>query len=142
MTRVTTGPPAPLDTIRSKPVRDGGEPVTPAMLGLNKLAILAKRFAQGKDLELQIVGADDHTRPNPALQLVFCNERSIGLDEHHQYIERACAEFDRHAAGEQSTLAQQHAEAAELERCVGWARPVRDRKAAVIWLAPRFCPDE
>ena len=114
----------------------------PAVLGLNKLAVLAKSFAQGEDLEFQIIGDDDHTRPNSALQLVLCDERSIGLDEHHQYIERACAEFDRHAASEQSPLAQQHAEAAALERCVGRARPVRDRKAAVIWLVPRFCPDE
>jgi hypothetical protein len=128
--------------IRSEPAHCAGESVAPAVLGMNKLAILAKSFAQGKDLELQIVGDDDDPRPNPALQFVLCDERSIGLDQHHQDIERTCSEFDRRAAGEQSPLAQQHAESAELERCVGWARSVRGRTVAVIWLVPRFCPDE
>jgi hypothetical protein len=139
---MTPGAPAFLAMIRSEPVHCGGESVTPAVLGMNKLAILAKSFAQGKDLELQIVGDDDHTRPNPALQFVLCDERSIGLDQHHQDIERTCSEFDRHAAGEQPPLAQQHAESAELKRCVGRACSVRDRNVAVIWLVPRFCPDE
>ncbi len=112
------------------------------MFGLNKLTVLAKSFAQGEDLHLQIVRGDDHTWPNLALQLVLCNECSIGLYQHDQDIEGACAEFDRHAAGEHSPLAQQHAELAELERCVRWARSVRDRKVPVIWLAPRFCQDE
>ena len=142
MTRVIRVPPASLVTIRSRSVHCGGKPVTPAVLGLNKLAVLVKSFAQGEDLDPQILRGDDHTRPNPALQLVLCNECSIGLDQHDQDIERACAEFDWHAVGEQSPLAQQHAESAELERCVGWARSVRDRKVAVIWLAPRLCQDE
>ena len=64
MTRVITGPTTPLDTIRSEPVHDGGEPVTPAMLGLNKLAVLAESFAQGDDLNPQIVRADDDIRPD------------------------------------------------------------------------------
>src|SRR3974390_953569 len=124
MTRVITGLPASLVTIRSEPIHCGGEPIAPAMLGMNKLALLAKSFAQGKDLHLQIVRDDDDTRPNPALQLVLCDERSISLDQHHQDIERACTELDRLAAGEQSPLAQQHAESAELERWARGARPV------------------
>jgi len=142
MTRVIKGPAASLVTIRPETAHCAGEPVTAAMLGPNKLAVIAKSFAQSEDLDFQIFRGDDHTRPNPALQLVLCNECSIGLDQHDQDIERACAQFDRHAAGEQSPLAQQHAVSAELERCVGWTRLVRHRKAAVISLAPRFCQDE
>jgi hypothetical protein len=76
------------------------------MLGLNEIAVLAKSFAQGEDLDLQVVRRDDHIRPNPALQLVLCDERSIGLDQHHQDIERPRTKFDRRAAGKQSPLAQ------------------------------------
>jgi hypothetical protein len=76
------------------------------MLGLNEIAVLAKSFAQGEDLDLQIVWADDDIRPNPALQLVPCDERSIGLEQHQQDIEGPRAKFDRHAAGKQSPLAQ------------------------------------
>jgi hypothetical protein len=34
------------------------------MLGLNKLAVLAESFAQGDDLNPQIVRADDDIRPD------------------------------------------------------------------------------
>jgi hypothetical protein len=105
---------------------------------MNKLAVLAESFAQREDLYLQVVRADDDIRPDQAEQLVLGNERSVSFDEHHQDIERACAEFDRHSASEQSPLPQQYAEAAELER-FGWARCMRDRKIVVHWLTPRFC---
>jgi hypothetical protein len=36
------------------------------MLALNKLAVLAESFAQGEDLNPQIVRADDDIRPDQA----------------------------------------------------------------------------
>jgi len=63
---VITGPPASLVTIRPEPVHSAGEAVTAALLGLNKLAVLAESFAQGEDLNPQIVRADDDIRPDQA----------------------------------------------------------------------------
>jgi hypothetical protein len=63
---VITGPPASLVTIRPEPVHYAGEAVTTAMLALNKLAVRAESFAQGEDLNPQIVWADDDIRPDQA----------------------------------------------------------------------------
>jgi hypothetical protein len=108
------------------------------MLGLNEIAILAKTFAQGEELYLQIVRRDDHIRPNPALQVVLCDERSIGLDQHDQDIECPRPKFDRHAAGKQSPLAIAH-KSAELESCVGWGQSAGEEKIVIHRLTPSFC---
>jgi hypothetical protein len=62
------------------------------------------------------------------LQIVMGNESPIGLDQDQKNVESARAELDRHAAGEQSPLAHQQTEAAELEGYPGCSRalPIRE----------------
>jgi len=66
-------------------------------------------------LGVQIVVLDDPARPDTAHQLVFADDGAVGLDQHHEHIESAPAEFHRPAVGEYFAALRQDPETAELE---------------------------
>jgi hypothetical protein len=102
------------------------EPVAAAELSADKVAVVAKSPAQRKDLNLQVLLRDNDAGPHTTHQLVFGDERSVGLQQRQEEIEGARPQFDGHAVGNQSPLAQQHSETAKFERRVssGPSRPV------------------
>src|SRR5215469_2804227 len=74
-----------------------------------------KRLAQRPDLGMQIVLVDDPPWPDPAYQLVFFDNGAIGLDERHEHVERAPAESQWSAVGENVAVLRQDLEPAKLE---------------------------
>jgi hypothetical protein len=98
----------------------GSEPIAAADLGADKVAVFAKSVAQRADLTFQVLFGDNDARPHMAHELVFRDQRSVGLQQDQEEIERARSHLYRHAISDQSPLAQQHAETAELERRVGY----------------------
>src|ERR1700736_3316044 len=102
------------------------EPVAAAELGADKVAVLPKSLAQCGDLNLQVLLRDNDAWPHTAQELVFGDQRSVGLQQDQEEIERARPQLCRHAVSDQLPLAQQHAETTECERRVGcrWARSI------------------
>jgi len=49
------------------------------------------------------------------IRLVFADDGAVGLDQHHEHIESAPAEFHRPAVGEYFAALRQDPETAELE---------------------------
>jgi hypothetical protein len=107
---------------RSDRANGGGETITAAEFGPDKIAVLPESLAQRGDLNLEISPLDKNARPNKGQELVFCDKRPIGVDENHQEIKGASAQFHRHAIGKQLPAPRQYAETAELQRRVGGRR--------------------
>jgi hypothetical protein len=63
--------------------------------------VLAESLAQLADLNLEISRVDKNARPNTGQEFVLCDKRPVGLDENHQEIDGASAQFDRYTIGEQ-----------------------------------------
>ena len=81
----------------------------------------------------------DDARPHPAHELLFSDERAVGLQQDQQKIEGARAELDWNAVGEQLPPAQQNAETAEFES------PSRRRLPGVTRFRPAevdFCAEK
>jgi hypothetical protein len=74
-----------------------------------------QRHAERPDLGAQIALFDDPARPDAANQLVFADDRAVGLDQRHEYVEGAPAEFDRPAVGKNFAAMRQDPETAELD---------------------------
>jgi hypothetical protein len=117
----------------------GGETITAAEFGPDQVAVLPESLAQRRDLNLEISHFDKNARPNKGQELVLCNKSPIGVDESHQEIEGASAQFHRHAIGKQLPAPRQYAETAELQRRVGRRRvrliPEHSRTILTPWLA-------
>lgn len=112
----------------------GGKAIAAAEFGPDEVAVLAESLAQCRDLNLEISLGDKNARPNKGQEFVLCDKRPVGIDENHQEIEGASAEFDRYTIGEQLPLPRQYAETAELDRRVaraGAARPLRKRSRTI-----------
>jgi hypothetical protein len=101
----------------------GREPVAAAELGADEVAVFTKSLAQREDLSLQVLLRDNDAGPHTAHKLVLADQRSVGLQQHQEEIERARSQFYRHAVGDQLPLAQQHAEPAKFECRFGWRPP-------------------
>jgi hypothetical protein len=69
----------------------GGEAVSAAEFGPDKVSVLAESLAQQEDLNLEISRIHKNARPNNGQELVLCDKRPIGVDEDHQEIEGASA---------------------------------------------------
>ena len=76
---------------------------------------VSQRHAERPDLGAQIALFDDPARPDPADQLVLADDRPVGLDQRHEYVEGAPAEFDRLAVGKNFAAMRQDPETAELD---------------------------
>ena len=85
------------------------------MLGPDESAVFAEGLAQGVDLNLQVLLRDNNAWPHTAHQLVFGDQRSVGLQQHQEEIEGARPQLYRRAVSDQLPVAQQHAETTELE---------------------------
>ena len=99
------------------------ESVTAAEFRADEVAVRAQCFAQCRDLKLEVLFRHDDARPHPADELLFRDERAVGLQKDQEEIEGARAEFDRNAVGEQLPPSQQDAETAEFEVRAGGGCP-------------------
>jgi hypothetical protein len=66
----------------------------------DEVAICAEGFAQRGNSALPGVFLDDPASPDAAHQLVLADDSPCRLDQHHQHVEIASAEFDRPVVGE------------------------------------------
>jgi hypothetical protein len=78
------------------------------------MAVRTQCSAQGRDLKLQVLCRYYDARPHPAHELLFRDERAVGLQQDQQEVEGAPAELDWNAVGEQLSPSQENAEAAEF----------------------------
>jgi hypothetical protein len=101
---------------------------------MDEIGVRAECFAQCHDLELYVLFRHDGARPHPAYELLFSDERAVGLQQGQQEIERTRAELDWNAIGEQLSPAQQNAEPAEFEIRAGGC-PVRVVSALRNWVS-------
>jgi len=76
------------------------KPITAANLGTDEVAVFAESSAQSKDLRFQVLLGNDDPRPDTGVELLFADQRSIGLDQSQQKLECACSQRDRHAIGQ------------------------------------------
>jgi hypothetical protein len=72
---------------------------------MDDVAVCPQRFAQYRDLKLDVLFRHDDARPHPAHEVLFSDERAVGIQQGQQEIEGAGAELDGMAAGEQLSLA-------------------------------------
>ena len=56
-------------------------PIAAANFSANKIAVLTKRPAQRRDLNLQIVLADHDAWPDAVQELAFGNQRPVGFEQ-------------------------------------------------------------
>jgi hypothetical protein len=80
------------------------KPITATNLGADEAAVFAESPAQSKDLHFQVPLGDDDPRPDTGVELLFADQRSIGLNQSQQKLECARTQRHRHAIGHQSTL--------------------------------------
>src|SRR5215831_11211459 len=90
------------------------ELVTATNDGLNEVVVRGS-LTQRLYLGVQIVVLDDPARPDPAHQLVFTDDRSVGLDQHQKHIESTPTEFQRATVGENFAALRQDPKATEFE---------------------------
>jgi hypothetical protein len=62
-------------------VNRGSKPVPAAKIRADQIAVVAKSPAQLEDLHLQIVVGDKDSRPTTAHELIFGDQRSVGLQQ-------------------------------------------------------------
>src|SRR5437660_10969545 len=88
----------------------GSEPIAAAEFGTDKITVFAKSSTQRGNLNLQVLLRDNDAGPTAAEELVFGDQRSVGLQQDQEEIEGARPQFFEHAVGDQLPLAQQYAE--------------------------------
>ena len=115
--RGLTGSPAVCRTDRR------GKPVTQAEIRSDKAAIIAESFAQGRDLNLQVLLGDEDAWPDTAQEILLADQCTIGLEQYKEEIKGAGSERDGDSFGKQQALAQQYFKTAELDRRSGLPAP-------------------
>jgi hypothetical protein len=98
------------------------EPVAAPEFRTDEIPVRAERFAQGGDLNLEVIFRHNNVGPRSVEKLILCDERAVGLQQDQKEVEGPSAELDRNTVGEQASLAQQHAETSEFDCCVGSSR--------------------
>src|SRR5580704_19359853 len=93
----------------------GNEPVAAPEFRTDEIAVRAECFAQGEDLNLEVLFRHNNVRPHPVEKLLLGEKRAIGLQQGQKEVEGASAELDRNPVGEQAPPEQQHAETSEFE---------------------------
>jgi len=99
------------------------EPVAAPEFRTDEIAVRAQCFAQGGDVNLEVLFRYYDARPHPVEKLLFCDERAVGLQQDQKEVEGARAELDRNAARAQLPPSQQDAEMAEFEVRAGGGCP-------------------
>jgi hypothetical protein len=105
---------APTGATARRSANCGGEPVAATNLCANQIPVFAQGIAQREDLNLQILFRDNDARPNTPEELVFADQRSIGLQQSEKEIEGAGAQLYRGTVGNQLALASQYTKPSEL----------------------------
>src|SRR5215831_14598044 len=77
--------------------------------------VIRESLAERLYLGVKIVVLDDPARPDPAHQLVFADDRPVGLDQHQKHIESTPTEFQRATVGENFAALRQDPKATEFE---------------------------
>ena len=95
--------------------RYANEPVAAPEFRTDEIAVSAQCFAQGGDLNFEVLIRNNNARPHPVEKLLLCDERAVGLQQDQKEVEGASAELDRITVGEQPPPAQQHAETSEFD---------------------------
>jgi hypothetical protein len=90
------------------------ELVTATNDGPNEV-VVRESLAQRLYLGVQIIVLDDPARPDPAHQLVFADDRPVGLDQQQKHIESTPAEFHPPTVGENFAALRQDPKATEFE---------------------------
>jgi hypothetical protein len=113
-------------TLAEARVNFGRETVAAAELGPDKVAVFAEGFAHRGDLNFQVLLRDSDARPDAAHELVFSNQRSVGLQQDQEEIEGARPQLYWDAVGEQLPLPQLQTKTPEFECRVSYrqARPI------------------
>jgi hypothetical protein len=91
------------------------EPVAEPEFRTDEMAVCAQCFAQGGDLNFEVLFRYYDARPHPVEKLLFCDERAVGLQQDQKEVEGARAELDRNTVSEQPPPAQEHADTAEFD---------------------------
>jgi len=91
------------------------EPVAAPEFRTDEIAVGAQCFAQGGDLNLEVLFRHNNVRPHPVEKLLFCDQPAVGLQQDQKEVKGPSAELDRNTLGEQPPPAQQHAETSEFE---------------------------
>jgi len=81
----------------------------------DQVTIRTEGFAQYRNRALQAVLLDDPAGPDAAHQLVLADDSPRRLDQRHQHVEIAAAEFDRSAVGKKFAAMRHDPETAELD---------------------------
>jgi hypothetical protein len=92
-----------------------GELVTASRDCADELALRREGGAQRRNLGCHTIFPDDPARPHARHQRVLADDGSAALDQRHQHVERAPAELDRPAVGEQLAAVRQQLEATERD---------------------------
>ena len=71
------------------------EPVAAPEFRTDEIAVRAQCFAQGGDVNLEVLFRYYDARPHPVEKLLFCDERAVGLQQDQKEVEGARAEHDR-----------------------------------------------
>jgi hypothetical protein len=86
------------------------------VFGADKVAVVAKRPPQRKDLNLKVLLHNGDPRPGKRQQLLFGDQRSVSLEQGQQNFEGTRSQLDRDTVRQQHPLAQQYFKPAEFER--------------------------
>ncbi len=105
------------------------EPVAAPEFRTDEIALHAQCFAQGGDLNLEILLRHNNARPHASEKLFLCDERAVGLQQDQKEVEGASAQFDWNTVGKQPSPAKLYAEASEFDCCVG---PYRTPPSSVM----------
>jgi hypothetical protein len=75
------------------------EPVAAPEFRTDEIAVRAECFAQGGDLNLEVLVRHNNVRPHPVEELLLRDERAVGLQQDQEEVERASTNLDRNTAG-------------------------------------------
>ena len=81
--------------------QNANEPVAAPEFRTDEIAVRAECFAQGGNLNLEVVFRHNNVRPHPSEELLFCDERAAGLQQDQKEVEGPSAELDWNTVGEQ-----------------------------------------
>jgi hypothetical protein len=103
------------DGVRAK---YANEPVAAPDFRTNEIAVRAQCFAQVRDLDLEVLVRHSDAQPRASEKFLFCDERTVGLQQDQKDVQGPRAELNGNTVGEQPPPAQQHAETSKFDGCV------------------------
>jgi hypothetical protein len=71
------------------------EPVAAPEFRTDEIAVRAECFAQGGDLNLEVLVRHSNVRPHPVVELLLRDERAVGLQQDQEEVESASTNLDR-----------------------------------------------